>query len=211
MSHLAWHLLPNPTKHPQYRQPTSLVPGTLHSRRRPFLFAISSPGRGILSSHLAVSLSTRAPTVCYPRRESGGRLLAAGVLGVIGAFASGQAVRVVTPKHRSVFEHLIAPEPSGFNSSGSTRPTTPSIVAASSVSSSIASLEPLSRSGSFSALSEAVTDKLVEPEEPQFQESEVVEIGRGLAMYNSAELNRIKGLKRCAVLVSSFSCVLTGS
>lgn len=29
------------------------------------------------------------------RRESGGRLLAAGVLGVIGAFASGQAVRIV--------------------------------------------------------------------------------------------------------------------
>ncbi|KAG6863278.1 hypothetical protein C0991_007037, partial [Blastosporella zonata] len=29
------------------------------------------------------------------RRESGGRLLAAGVIGVMGAFASGQAVRIV--------------------------------------------------------------------------------------------------------------------
>ncbi|KIY48221.1 glutamate 5-kinase [Fistulina hepatica ATCC 64428] len=32
------------------------------------------------------------------RRSSGGRLLAAGVLGVIGTFASGQAVRIVVPQ-----------------------------------------------------------------------------------------------------------------
>lgn len=38
------------------------------------------------------------------RRESGGRLLAAGVIDVIGAFASGQAVRIVVRKQIGVEE-----------------------------------------------------------------------------------------------------------
>ncbi|KIY73896.1 glutamate 5-kinase [Cylindrobasidium torrendii FP15055 ss-10] len=177
--------------------PTADLPRPRHTAFAPSpipLRDLKSWTRHTLFPSGSVVVDTGAHSV-LSRRESGGRLLAAGVLGVIGAFASGQAVRVVTPKHRSVYEHLIATEAAGVHSTGSTRPTTPSIVAASSVSSSVASLEPLSRSGSFNVLSEAVTDKLAEPEEPQFQESEVVEIGRGLAMYNSAELTRIKGLK----------------
>jgi hypothetical protein len=79
------------------------------------------------------------------RRDSGRRLLPAGVVGVVGAFASGQAVRIVVRRH------------SDGGSSGDTDPVsrlifnsqppvTASPVLASSLSSSGASLVPQSRS-----------------------------------------------------------------
>ena len=120
------------------------------------------------------------------RRQSGGRLLAAGVLGVIGAFASGQAVRIVTPKNSQAYDADLA-----LNSLGSTRPPTPSLIAASSLSSSVASLEPLSRTQSSTALFKQARSK-----QSQFEETDVIEVGRGLANYNSAQITTIKGLNR---------------
>ncbi|KAF9034966.1 hypothetical protein BDZ89DRAFT_495915 [Hymenopellis radicata] len=134
------------------------------------------------------------------RRESGGRLLAAGVSGVLGAFASGQAVRIVILKNSENQE-----EPAGMQSLGSTRPGTPSILAASSISSSVASLEPLSRSDSSTALSEVAGKSLPPLPEGElisgngstlYDESDVIEVGRGLANYNSAQIMKIKGLNR---------------
>ncbi|KAJ7655375.1 Aspartate/glutamate/uridylate kinase [Mycena rosella] len=122
------------------------------------------------------------------RRESGGRLLAAGVHGVIGAFASGQAVRILIRRR---------PEGSGADDSAArmpalleTRPPTPTLVAASSMSSSITSLEPLSRSISSVSLSEM---KVGSPAD-ELSEADVVEVGRGLANYNSAQILKVKGL-----------------
>ncbi|KAF8915203.1 Aspartate/glutamate/uridylate kinase [Mucidula mucida] len=124
--------------------------------------------------------------------ESGGRLLAAGVLGVLGAFASGQAVRIVILKSSENHE-----EPAGMQSLGSTRPGTPSILAASSISSSVASLEPLSRSDSSTDVAGKSLPSLPEGELVSgniYDESDVTEVGRGLANYNSAQIMKIKGL-----------------
>lgn len=122
------------------------------------------------------------------RRESGGRLLAAGVHGVIGAFASGQAVRIVIRRRpegsRADDSAVRMPSPL------ETRPTTPTLVAASSMSSSITSLEPLSRSMSFTSLAEVARPA------DEDSEADVVEVGRGLANYNSAQILKVKGLNR---------------
>ncbi|KAF8150443.1 glutamate 5-kinase [Mycena galopus ATCC 62051] len=121
------------------------------------------------------------------RRESGGRLLAVGVYGVIGAFASGQAVRIVIrrPVEGSGSDESAARIPAPLE----TRPTTPALVAASSMSSSITSLEPLSRSVSFASLVDAESKPLDE-----VSEADVIEVGRGLANYNSAQILKVKGL-----------------
>ncbi|KAJ7594922.1 glutamate 5-kinase [Mycena floridula] len=98
------------------------------------------------------------------RRESGGRLLAAGVLGVIGAFASGQAVRIVIIS-RSDGKDTAA----YMNALQKTRPSTPTVPPE----------EP---------------DDDLAAESKQFSESDVVEVGRGLANYNSAQISKVKGL-----------------
>ncbi|KAJ6497539.1 glutamate 5-kinase, partial [Mycena sanguinolenta] len=119
------------------------------------------------------------------RRESGGRLLAVGVHGVIGAFASGQAVRIAIRRPGAGSDEPAARMPVPLE----TRPTTPTLVAASSMSSSITSLEPLSRSVSFSSLVE------LESKPPdEINEADVIEVGRGLANYNSAQMLKVKGL-----------------
>ncbi|KAF7351006.1 hypothetical protein MSAN_01662800 [Mycena sanguinolenta] len=119
------------------------------------------------------------------RRESGGRLLAVGVHGVIGAFASGQAVRIAIRRPGAGSDESAARIPAPLE----TRPTTPTLVATSSVSSSITSLEPLSRSVSFSNLAE-----LESKPSDEISEADVIEVGRGLANYNSAQILKVKGL-----------------
>ncbi|KAL1680965.1 Aspartate/glutamate/uridylate kinase [Schizophyllum commune] len=100
------------------------------------------------------------------RRESGGRLLPAGVLGVIGKFASGQAVRIVVPKAVGVVEEL-QQEASAPGSSASTRPGTPD--------------------GAAHPESSKVPTR-------EYTEDDVVEVGRGLANYNWEQVLRVKGL-----------------
>ncbi|KAF5386950.1 hypothetical protein D9615_002024 [Tricholomella constricta] len=142
------------------------------------------------------------------RRESGGRLLAAGVVGIIGAFASGQAVRIVIRRQpdgttssgdpETAVTAAAAAYASGL---GTTRPTTPTLRTAASFSSSVTSIEALSRSSSSSALAESMTAlKLASPSEDDVMlverdsDADVVEVGRGLANYNSAQILRVKGL-----------------
>jgi glutamate 5-kinase len=126
------------------------------------------------------------------RRESGGRLLPAGVVRIEGIFASHQAVRLVV-RRRIKFQdndtdHTDVSRPTTPNSSRQKRfegdhtgPITPNILPAMSMSSSIISLDPLSRS----------SPKMMEEEG-----WEEVEVGKGLAQYNSVEIDRIKGMKR---------------
>lgn len=138
------------------------------------------------------------------RRESGGRLLAAGVVGVIGAFASGQAVRIVIRRHSdgsTASEETDVEYASGLEP---TRPTTPTLLAASSLSSSVTSLELLTRATASPALAEDMMASTKTPSDEDvisldkevFDEADVVEVGRGLANYNSAQISRVKGLNR---------------
>lgn len=114
------------------------------------------------------------------RRESGGRLLAAGVVGVMGAFASGQAVRVVILAKSEVLK-----TPSSTQSSRPASPTHRQL--ATSIATS------RSRSGSFG--DQRALDTPTPPSE-QFSDEDVIEVGRGLAMYNYAQISRVRGLNR---------------
>jgi glutamate 5-kinase len=163
------------------------------------------------------------------RRDSGGRLLPAGVVGVQGVFASGQAVRVVVKRRKNVVEAEAAAagtaEANGYvnvpsanslllhestNSFGNgsptvmTQPGTPRLLPVASMTSSISTLETLPsvetspvetrHASGFShhAGKGAGTD----------DEWELVEVGRGLAVYNSVQIESVKGLKRCVALRS---------
>ncbi|KAL0575181.1 Glutamate 5-kinase [Marasmius crinis-equi] len=109
------------------------------------------------------------------RRESGGRLLAAGVLGTIGAFASGQAVRIVVLKEPG---SASAEAQEGSYSAQSTRPSSP--------------VGP----GDSGALSRSASsgDLTAQPEDDHLSDNDVVEVGRGLANYNSVQISRVKGM-----------------
>jgi glutamate 5-kinase len=189
------------------------------------------------------------------QKNSGGRLLAVGVVGVSGEFASGQAVRVVVRKrlennptshathHATAKRRSAVGDGTGFGSFDShpgspSTPATPKMIPTSLSAMSISSLEPFSRSGSgtnpgqldatpvagvvtLPGAEEAhtaptdtpsntnVTQIAMEPgtksKETKLQFSGVigpeegwvdVEVGRGLANYNSAEIFKVKGLKR---------------
>lgn len=146
------------------------------------------------------------------RRESGGRLLAAGVVGIIGAFASGQAVRILIQRRPDGLTSSQSKDPSQMvaeYASGleCTRPTTPTLAAISSLSSSVTSLEPLTHTtaspktlaADTSASSKTLqpsSDEDVVPDKEKFDEADLVEVGRGLANYNSAQISRVKSLNR---------------
>ncbi|KAJ3807213.1 glutamate 5-kinase [Lentinula aff. lateritia] len=111
------------------------------------------------------------------RRESGGRLLAAGVIGVMGAFASGQAVRIVI---------LASHEETDMLSAQPSRPASPRRLSPNAIG-------MLSRSSSSGNL-ETIKNLNVEAAAPQFSDHDVIEVGRGLAMYNYAQISKVRGL-----------------
>ncbi len=120
------------------------------------------------------------------RRESGGRLLAAGVLGVIGAFASGQAVRIAVKKQTdgASSEEADAAAEASYAKALETRPNSPT-----------------PGHGSISSVGEASNKTeddivLVEKGKEEITEEDIIEVGRGLANYNSAQITRVKGLNR---------------
>lgn len=135
------------------------------------------------------------------RRESGGRLLAAGVLGVRGAFASGQAVRILVRKKAggAISEDIEAAREEYVRGLAPTQFGTPLatdlVGDASSMCHDLGSdgtegvLPPLPHQLRDAALAEkGVVDD---------GQWEVEEIGRGLANYNSAQVDKAKGLNRC--------------
>ncbi|KAJ3488541.1 hypothetical protein NLI96_g2758 [Meripilus lineatus] len=151
------------------------------------------------------------------KRESGGRLLPAGVVAVRGVFAAGQAVRILIRKG--------VPEQGGSGAGSSrestpergteevpTQPNTPDLIAIGSLSSSISTLDGMlgGRLMSLGTLpeNEAVDDDVTPsvttkalPEDDHVligkeeEGWEVEEVGRGLANYNSAQIERVKGLR----------------
>ena len=170
------------------------------------------------------------------RRESGSRLLPAGVIRTEGLFASHQAVRLVVRRRRrnhtathhnrqSVHSvdsdsepsrsrltptHSSSPIPRRPLLTPSTRsspdfasqPQTPTIQPVLSLTSSIISLEALNRSvppsPAIHALAESITAASLHDSDDSeaLDEWEEREVGKGLAQYNSVEIDRIKGLKR---------------
>jgi glutamate 5-kinase len=116
------------------------------------------------------------------------------VLGILGAFASGQAVRIVVKKQveGTSSEEAVAAARASYAKALETRPNSPTPG------------EPLSRSESFSDIGESSKRTSV-PEDDiillgkgkeEITEADVVEVGRGLANYNSAQIERVKGLNR---------------
>lgn len=185
------------------------------------------------------------------RKESGSRLLPAGVVRVEGVFASHQAVNLVV--RRRVRERTISQDsrgtaksrehaaevsgattPVSYNNAGSrldspnsnnhfTAPGTPNLYPVLSLSSSIASLDALSSTGRSSVpQSPATLVKQVMAEmnqgsgtdgpsestiafrqldDDESEAWEEVAIGKGLALYNSVEIDRLRGVKRSVFAV----------
>ncbi len=200
----------------------------------------------------------RGAHLVLSRRESGGRLLPAGVVGVEGTFASGQAVRIIVRRRKGRADDIgtgvRTVESASFTStvettattmtttatSSSTRvhftylddsptltePSTPTLLPTASMTSSIASLTPLNSMTSSLIVADndrtpsqtmptwelleeglASDDKTIESgrrpahdmSSGDDSEWELQEVGRGLANYNSAQLEKVKGLKRYVV------------
>jgi glutamate 5-kinase len=126
------------------------------------------------------------------RRESGGRLLAVGVLGVRGAFASGQAVRILVRKKTAgtISDDIEAAREEYVRGIAPTQPGTPvatDIVCGSDGTEGVPQALPL-------PVEDAV---FVEKDVVDNGQWEVEEVGRGLANYNSAQVDKVKGLNRC--------------
>ena len=142
------------------------------------------------------------------RRESGGRLLPAGVLGVRGAFASGQAVRIVVRRTAPGAPPAAEDAERAYTDGTETAPTTPLLLASASVTSSVTTLLDFGLADSLEKLAEAdmtpsatmksLPEDVYPVETPVdvTAEWELEEVGRGLANYNSAQIERVKGLKR---------------
>lgn len=118
------------------------------------------------------------------KRQSGGRLLAAGVIGVIGTFASGQAVRIVVRKRKEGDEEDDDAADDAYHSGyGTSRPMT-----------------PLTKRRLSDSSDEHPDSNSTENEHDEdMAEDDVVEVGRGLANFNSSQVSRVKGLKRYEV------------
>lgn len=140
------------------------------------------------------------------RRESGGRLLPAGVLGVRGSFASGQAVRILVHRRtEGVPVEVKEVAQMSYSNVAATTPCTPVLEPGPSVTASVTSLVPLSRSGSSASLSDDMisdSQTITDDEIPSIEKMDECEnwdceeVGRGLANYNSAQISRVRGLNR---------------
>ncbi|KAF9036871.1 Aspartate/glutamate/uridylate kinase [Panaeolus papilionaceus] len=149
------------------------------------------------------------------KRESGGRLLSAGVLGVLGAFASGQAVRVCV-RRRVGREEKEDERRRYLEAMEGTRPGTPVMEAlrvVEGVEGGVDSGSGVAAGEGVNADAEAETkpddaekdremEDLARQEKAKeqdggsegFREGDIVEVGRGLANYNSAQIMAVKGM-----------------
>ena len=142
------------------------------------------------------------------RRESGGRLLAAGVLAVRGAFASGQAVRILVRRKAAgaICEDIEVAREEYVCGLAPTQPGTP--VATDIVGDALSMCQDGSdgTEGVPAGLPLPVEDAvLVEKDVADDGRWEVEEVGRGLANYNSAQVDKVKGLNRCVTPSSAHS------
>ncbi|KAF5324505.1 hypothetical protein D9611_004077 [Ephemerocybe angulata] len=111
------------------------------------------------------------------KRTSGGRLLPAGVVGVMGQFGSGNAVRIMVRKHKGSESEEESQRSAYEESQNSARSSTPLP----------------SRRNSFNDDHSSDGDSDAGDDAERFREEDVVEVGRGLANYNHSQINKIKG------------------
>lgn len=181
----------------------SLSPQTLNRPPHTVFTASATPMRDLKSwtSHTlfpsgSVIIDAGAHQV-LSKRESGGRLFAAGVVGTIGAFASGQAVRIVIRKKAG--KETEDAERTAYANALGTRPNTPT---QETVSGYVTPLELSSEEEGIELSKSARVPSHVN----EIAEADVVEVGRGLANYNSAQLNHVKGLNRSVRSSSVVEC-----
>ncbi|KZT51772.1 glutamate 5-kinase [Calocera cornea HHB12733] len=129
------------------------------------------------------------------RRESGGRLLPAGVLAVQGTFAQQQAVTIVVRRRggehadrlrRSASELMAVPTPGEY-----TPDQVPGTPSGTPAASAMALQHRMAALGTASAVSAEREGEDLEAD----GEWEEVEVGKGLSNYNSWEIDKVKGLK----------------
>ena len=117
--------------------------------------------------------------------DSGGKLLAAGVIGVIGVFASEQAVRLVIPRRQH----------------GNLEDELDSYLKAMSLTSqtildTATMLQELGTS-SLSALYEEGEELIIDQQKAKvFLEADITEVGRGLTNYSSSQIMAISKMWR---------------
>lgn len=160
--------------------------------------------------------------VVLSRKESGGRLLPVGVIGVKGSFASHQAVRICV-RAKTDFVDASGRARADEDREAAVREYTQGIPSSVSVS---ASATPTigSRRASSSDLTMLTSDgahQLLHPndlnlpgaiEEGQavlgdtdpIDSWQLVEVGRGLANYNSEQIDKVKRMNRCVLDVFFF-------
>ncbi|KZT33706.1 glutamate 5-kinase [Sistotremastrum suecicum HHB10207 ss-3] len=193
---------------PQERPPhTSFTPSTTPmSDLKSWTFYTLTPAGTVIVDQGAYRVLSK--------RESGGRLLPAGVLGVRGNFASGQAVRIAVRVQQSDEERSRS-RPRSPIDSPLTQPTTPTLLASmlKSTTSADGGLG-LSRSSSdvipstSSTASLPVSGSMTPASDDEHHNTDdrgdedtwqLLEVGRGLANYNSAAIRQVKGLKSAMI------------
>lgn len=128
------------------------------------------------------------------KRTSGGRLLPAGVVGVIGRFSAGQAVRIVVRKVKGT-ESEEESQRTAYERARPSRPATPTSTSRES--------SPTHDRQNHEDGGETVRDGSESGDDDgaeKWYEEEVVEVGRGLANYNHSQIAKIKGLNRCVIM-----------
>ncbi|TFK22659.1 glutamate 5-kinase [Coprinopsis marcescibilis] len=111
------------------------------------------------------------------KRQSGGRLLPAGVIGVVGEFASGQAVRILVKKYPEGDTDIEEEKRAYDNAYDPSRPSSPHSAPSSTSSTN------------------GDEDAGASEDTQTFTDDELVEVGRGLANYNHAQITRVKGIQ----------------
>ncbi|KAF9480883.1 glutamate 5-kinase [Pholiota conissans] len=122
------------------------------------------------------------------KRESGGRLLAAGVIGVVGPFAAGTAVRIVVRQRRIGAEQREEERRAYLRALETTRPSTPNSARA------FEAMQPVEGGGKEVEVAETIDGEVDNGEHGGEIGEEVIEVGRGLANYNSAQILAVKGM-----------------
>jgi len=154
--------------------------------------------------------------VVLSRKESGGRLLPVGVIGIKGSFASHQAVRICVrakagPTDTAGTAQVEEDPEAAAREYARWIPTdlsvsvsgTPPIGSRTVSSSDLTTLisggahQPL-YPGNFNPPNTIEEDQVVVPGDPNPVDSwQLVEVGRGLANYNSEQIDKVKRMNRC--------------
>ena len=150
--------------------------------------------------------------VVLSRKESGGRLLPVGVLGIKGSFASHQAVRICvrvktsstdaagTAQVREDTEAAVREYARGIPTNLSASPSaTPTIGSRTASNSDLTTLaQQLIHPSNLSLPNAIGEDQVVVLGDSDPVDSwQLVEVGRGLANYNSEQIDKVKRMNRC--------------